>query len=516
MKNYCFRVRPVGSFLLLCFFLSILPRPIYATEITEPTITASAALVMEASTGKILFSKNPDSWLVPASFTKVMTAYIVFEEIYAGNLSYDTLVPVTKAHSELASSFYNMTKEKFTAYTSVSVEKLLQMILIPSSCAACVIIADYIAGSEEAFVKRMNQTAERLSMDAEYENCHGLWTHYLTAKAQARLLQVFLQQFPQVLGFTALTSTTYNGTTHNSTNLLLLDGNYYYPDADGFKTGSTQSAGYNLCATAMRDGVRIISVVMKGSGNASCFGASQDLLDYGFAVMAAGEPPFHDSSYHPQSADLFERYRKLGVNLQARNGWVRPIEEITRGEFALLLVELLQVHGYLEKLNQAPSNLPVVEDLQNYFGKEQILRGIALGFFPFTQESENFSPNSLLTPEEMEQIFVMTESALGISTTEQPSFTESPEVWENPDTIIPEQASPEQASPEQASPEQASPEQSDLPLWTPETDTIIPGVQETEEVKIPIRWAVLSTEDWESQVVRRGAALLAIEARLFL
>lgn len=437
----------------------------------EPWISAEAAIVVEATTGKTLYSKNPDTKLVPASMTKVMTCYIIFEEIYAGNLTFDTQVPVTKAHSELESQFYYMDKEKFPAYTTISVDMLLKMILLPSSCAACIIIADYLCGSEDAFVQRMNDTADRLSMDADYENCHGMFSHYLTARAQARLVQVFLQQFPEILEYTSLTEVDYNGYTHKNTNLLLLDGNYTYSAADGFKTGGTIASGYCLCSTAEIDGVRVIVVLMKGLGNASCFGASISLMDYGFERLSEGEPPFWDGEYHPASFELFERYRRENVNLQSVNGWVRPAEPITRGEFALLLVELLELHGLIESVDLAPEGLPTVWDLNNYHGKEQILRGIAYDFFPFG--TETFGTNALLTPADMEETFVRTLSALGIVEEEPPVEEEEvPEV--------------------------------ELPL-------------------IPIRWAVLSSEDSpelveedilpEQQSVLRGDALLAMEER---
>ena len=148
-------------------------------------------------------------------------------------------------------------------------------------------MADYISGSEEAFVERMNETAERLGMTAEYENCHGAHVHYMTARSQAILVRECIQRFPGMLEYTSATSVTLpDGRTYENTNGLLRGGDYEYPGADGFKTGTIPEAGRCLSATAVQDGHRIISVIMHSDTEETRHTDSIALLDYGFAVLA--------------------------------------------------------------------------------------------------------------------------------------------------------------------------------------------------------------------------------------
>ena len=144
---------------------------------------------------------------------------------------------------------------------------LLRLILIPSASASCIVMAEYISGTEAAFVQRMNETAKRLGMTAEYKNSHGAHVHYLTARSQAILVRSFIQRFPQILNYTSLTGVTFNGKWYSNTNKLLPGLAYAYDGVDGFKTGTISAAGYCLSATAVKNGRRIISVVMRSSND---------------------------------------------------------------------------------------------------------------------------------------------------------------------------------------------------------------------------------------------------------
>ncbi|HIY22651.1 MAG TPA: S-layer homology domain-containing protein [Candidatus Flavonifractor merdigallinarum] len=144
---------------------------------------------------------------------------------------------------------------------------LLRLILIPSASASCIVMAEYISGTEAAFVQRMNETAKRLGMTAEYKNSHGAHVHYLTARSQAILVRSFIQRFPQILNYTSLTGVTFNGKWYSNTNKLLPGLAYAYDGVDGFKTGTISAAVYCLSATAVKNGRRIISVVMRSSND---------------------------------------------------------------------------------------------------------------------------------------------------------------------------------------------------------------------------------------------------------
>ncbi len=252
-----------------------------------PEISADYAIVIDYDTGETLYEKDADSMQIPASMTKVMTAYIIFEELEAGNLTLDTLVPVSEENAAISRDAANYPASvPLEAGSSLTVDTLLRLIFLPSASASCIVMAEYISGSEEAFVQRMNETAQRLGMTAEYENSHGAHDHYMTTRSQAMLVRECIQRFPEMLDYTSTTSVTLeDGRTYTNTNGLLPGGDYEYEGADGFKTGTTASAGYCLSATAERDGHRVISVIMHSDNDETRHTDSIALLDYGFEVL---------------------------------------------------------------------------------------------------------------------------------------------------------------------------------------------------------------------------------------
>ena len=261
------------------------PEPVVLPD--PPEITADRAIVIDYDTGETLYEKDADSMGIPASMTKVITAYIIFEELEAGNLTLDTLVPVSAENAAISRDMDNYPAAvPLAAGSSLPVDTLLRLILLPSASASCIVMADYISGSEEAFVQRMNETARRLGMTAEYENCHGAHVHYMTARSQAILVRECIRRFPEMLEYTSCTSVTLeDGRTYENTNGLLPGGDYGYEGADGFKTGTIPEAGCCLCATAERDGRRVITVIMHADNEETRHTDSAALLDYGFQVL---------------------------------------------------------------------------------------------------------------------------------------------------------------------------------------------------------------------------------------
>ena len=261
------------------------PEPVVLPD--PPEISADSAIVIDYDTGETLYAKDADSMQIPASMTKVMTGYIIFEELEAGNLTLDTMVPVSEENAAISRDGENYPASvPLEAGSSLSVDTLLRLIFLPSASASCIVMADYISGSEEAFVRRMNETAQRLGMTAEYENSHGAHVHYMTARSQAILVRECIQRFPEMLEYTSATSVTLeDGRTYENTNGLLPGGEYEYEGADGFKTGTIPEAGCCLSATAERDGRRVISVVMHSDDNETRHTDSIALLDYGFEAL---------------------------------------------------------------------------------------------------------------------------------------------------------------------------------------------------------------------------------------
>ena len=383
-----------------------------------PSITADSAIVIDYDTGETLFAKDADTIRVPASMTKVMTAYIIFEELEAGRLTLDTMVPISNTNADRSRSSNYPAIVPLPYGQSQSVDTLLKLILIPSASASCIAMADYISGSEAAFVQRMNETAQRLGMTAEYENCHGAHVHYLTARSQAILVREFINRFPQVLEYTSMTGVSFNGRWYPNTNKLLPGLDYAYDGADGFKTGTIDAAGYCLSATAVKNGRRIISVVMHADDDRTRHTDSAALLDYGFAMLEF-QSPYADVAYH-WSRENVAQLKELGGELHPDGEDFRPDDAVTRGEFTAMLYTALEATGALPQPAEtllpdetpvpdetptpdetpAPDEGPLFSDTQDHWAQDYIEAAADLGLISGTG-NHTFSPDRTITRQEM-------------------------------------------------------------------------------------------------------------------
>lgn len=382
--------------LVFCNMASVFAAP---STPAWPTIRADSAIVIDADTGETLFQKNADSMMVPASMTKVMTAYLIFEELEAGNLTLDTMVPISAKNAQLSRDAVNYPASvPLVAGSTVSVDTLLKLILLPSASASCIVMAEYISGTEAAFVDRMNATAKRLGMTAEYKNCHGAHVHYITARSQATLVKAFIDRFPQVLEYTSMPSMTFNGRTYANTNKLLPGGAYAYEGATGFKTGTIAAAGYCLSASAERDGHRIISVVMHSDNDVTRHTDSRTILDYGFRVLEE-RSVFSDISYH-WARDTVETLYAKHVDLSAESGQpFRPNDAITRAEFTAMLYSALEQQ---DSLPEAPAEEPNVQftDVQGHWAEAYITKAASLGLVAGVG-NDLFAPDSPINRQSM-------------------------------------------------------------------------------------------------------------------
>ncbi len=367
-----------------------------AAEPREPRVTAYSAVVMDYATGATLYEKDADSMQVPASMTKVMTAYIIFEELEAGRLSLDTPVPVSEENARRSRDQQHFPMSvPLEAGSEVPVETLLKLILLPSASASCIVMAEFIAGSEEAFVARMNETAQRLGMTAKYENCHGAAVHYLTARSQAMLVREFIRRFPQVLEYTSQTSVEFGGKTYTNTNHLLPGESYEYAGADGFKTGTIRAAGYCLCATAKREGRRIITVVMHSSNDETRHTDSIALLDHGFALLEARRPHYYDLEGH-WALEAVEELTALGAELHAEEHTFFPDAQVTRAEFTAMLYTAMKAKGAVTQLGKGES----FSDLAGHWAEKYIQEAAAAGLVGGVGDGR-FAPDATITREEM-------------------------------------------------------------------------------------------------------------------
>ena len=265
-------VRYLIVFLLACNNLWAAPRPIPE----PPPSEAHAFVLQDFNSGQIIAEKNGDQRVEPASLTKLMTAYIVFDELRLGNIKLQDEVLISEKAWRMEGSrmFVEVNKR-------VSVDDLLKGMIVQSGNDATVALAEYVAGGEDAFVSMMNQQAARLGMTGTlFANSSGLpdANHYTTAHDLATLTLALIRDFPEYYKMYSIEKFTYNGITQHNRNRLLWRDKY----VDGVKTGHTESAGFCLVASALRDNMRLISVVLGTSSEDARETESLKLLNYGF------------------------------------------------------------------------------------------------------------------------------------------------------------------------------------------------------------------------------------------
>lgn len=278
------------AFLCLIIFGTTfgLPQPSCADETTGGILlTCPSAILMEASTKSVIYEKAPDERRSPASITKIMTAILIFDAIEAGKISLeDEVVTSAYAKSMGGSQVYLEEGEKQT------VDTLIKCIMVSSGNDASVAMAEYIAGSESGFVQMMNERAASLGMEnTHFEDCRGLTdsdNHYTTARDIALMAQELITRYPQIKSYTTIwmeniTHVTMQGSKEfglANTNKLLKQ----YPYTTGLKTGSTNKAKYCVCATANKDGVELIAVIMGCPNYKDRFTEAQSLLQFGYTT----------------------------------------------------------------------------------------------------------------------------------------------------------------------------------------------------------------------------------------
>lgn len=243
---------------------------------SAPDLSARGYILMDNDSGKLLAAKNENERLDPASITKLMTAYVTFRALQSEQLSLDDQVLVSEKAWRTAGS-----RMFIEVGTRVSVEDLLQGMIVQSGNDASVALAEYLAGTEDAFVQLMNQYALELEMrDTQYMNVTGLPSknHFTSAADIARLAKAIISEFPDYYRWYSQKEFTYNGIAQKNRNALL----WRDPSVDGMKTGMTDAAGYCLVSSAQRDDMRLIAVVLGTKSSRARANDSQALLNYGF------------------------------------------------------------------------------------------------------------------------------------------------------------------------------------------------------------------------------------------
>jgi serine-type D-Ala-D-Ala carboxypeptidase (penicillin-binding protein 5/6) len=291
---------------------------------TPPPINGTAYLLMDFNSEQLLMEKNSNQRVEPASLTKLMTAYLVFDKLKKGDIKLTDTARISEvARRMIGSRMY------VEVNTPVDLESLIQGMIVQSGNDASVALAEHIAGSETSFVILMNEMAEKLGLtQTRYQNSTGLPhpEHYSTARDQALMAQALIKDFPDYYRWYSQKEYTYNNITQQNRNTLL----WRDETVDGVKTGYTEAAGYCLIASAKRGQMRLISVVLGTKSRTERVNETQKMIDYGFRFFETyqiyrGDEPL-------QMAKVWE-----GNYNQVKLGLLSPLYvTIPRGQYSQL------------------------------------------------------------------------------------------------------------------------------------------------------------------------------------
>ena len=349
---------------IICLFLivaAVLAVPVSAVDMDIP---AKSAVLMDVATGTLLYEQDPHTPLAPASVTKVMTMLLIMEAIDQGRIQWDDMVTASEsAAAKGGSQIYLKVGE------SMSVSDMVKSIAVSSANDCACAMAEHLAGSEAAFVELMNKRAKELGMDnTNFVNCTGLddgedaKNHKTSAYDIALMSRELLKNHPDIKKFTTIwMDTVRNGEFGlSNTNKLVR----FYQGATGLKTGFTAQAGYCLSASALREDMELVAVVMGSESSKERFGACKSLLDYGFASFALITP----------QSERAEIPVKLGV--------ADFVTAVPAGEDAVLIdkAQKNQVTQQVEMEEFAPAPVSKGQRLGTLYIKagEQVLKEIPL------------------------------------------------------------------------------------------------------------------------------------------
>lgn len=381
--------------LVLCLTLA-LAAPAGAVYVNNTYVAGQGLFILDYETGTELYGYNADTPFVPASITKLMSMYLTYEAIDNGEITLDTVVPISQKVYTLSrnTNYWNTVPLYYNQ--TYTVDELIELIFIYSASASVVAIAELICGDEAPFVERMNAKAAEWGIDATFNGCSGIEDNYITPRAVATLSSKLITDYPQVLEITSKKSIYFHGSTYYTTNHLLTS--QPYEGTDGLKSGTTTNAGYCFVATAVRNGVRLITVVMKSANATSRYSDSITLLNYGFSVRdqlvrdaTMRLEPYTDVYIDDWFADTVSQASSTGLMKGTSETTFSPNMELSR---AMAVTLLHRVAG-----NSAPAEEGVFPDVDgsewyadaaNWAGSLGIVEGYEDGSFsgadPLTRE----------------------------------------------------------------------------------------------------------------------------------
>ena len=332
--------------LTICLFLAGLAAQAalsWAQEASFETMAAQAILI-DARTGKVLFEKDADTQIPPASMSKLMTMILVFEGLKAGKLNLDEEFVISEdawrrgGASSGGSTMYAELKSR------VKLSDLVKGAIVQSANDACIAIAEAIAGSESAFAVRLTARARELGLaNAEFRNATGLPDpeHHISVRELSILARYIITSFPEYYKYYSLPEFTWNKITQQNRNPLLKD----YPGADGMKTGYTKEAGYGMAGSATRDGRRLIMVIAGLKSITDRKQEAQKLLDWGFRQF--------------KPIEVFAKGDRVG-RATVWGGTARAIDLVTSGHMQIALSPAEQAAVEMKLAYTGPLMAPVV------------------------------------------------------------------------------------------------------------------------------------------------------------
>lgn len=329
------------SVILILVLLSTLVIPVSA--LSEGDLYSTAAFVMDAASGTEIWSKNPDKVMVPASITKMMTAYLVFEAIDQGQFSPDSVVPISAGVS-IFSYNYRYSNVPLSTSGTYTVDQLLEAMIVSSACAAANALGEMVSGSTTAFVALMNQKCDELNIDCSFADCYGGSNqNQVTARGLATLCYRMVTDHPEYLNYSRRPSYVFGGTTYKSTNLFLSGQFSCDGTVDGLKTGTLGTAGYCFCSTAYKGDDRVIVVSLQSPYPQKNFEDHVKLINYGLANIPEPRIPvapfidvYEDDWYAGAVSSAYENNLMIGTS----GTTFEPNLNLTRAMMAQLLYNL--------------------------------------------------------------------------------------------------------------------------------------------------------------------------------
>ncbi|MEE9326784.1 MAG: D-alanyl-D-alanine carboxypeptidase family protein [Cocleimonas sp.] len=276
-----FNIKNIVAFLVLQFSLVLFPNMVLASDglPSAPKLKAKSYLLVDFHSGVELAEKNSDSRIEPASITKLMTAYVIYTELSKGNITLKDKVLISNKAWKMEGS-----RMFVEAGKKVPLNRMLHGLIIQSGNDAAVALAEHISGSEASFVAKMNAESKKMGLNStHYMNATG-WpaeNHYTSARDIVTLTRAIINEFPEKYKLHSIKEYSYNGIKQYNRNKLL----WRDKTVDGVKTGHTESAGYCLVASAERNDMRLISVVLGAENEKSRADHSQELLEFGFRLF---------------------------------------------------------------------------------------------------------------------------------------------------------------------------------------------------------------------------------------